>query len=100
VAVTASTSTHVATLSACKARFGTTGCADGGSLLPLAQGSIAFNTESFRGVKVTNVPVTPLVFSALGFPEVATTYSFVLDHPERPGVRTVVVGSAGEVSVQ
>lgn len=87
---------QVVSLSACPARYTSTGCATGTDFEPLVGARLAFDSDSFHGVKLTSPPTT-LVFDAAGVPEQVTTYVFLLDATSVPSVRKVIVTAAGEV---
>ncbi len=99
---------NVVQLKTCRAVYGGNGtCANNSAgtaetLTNLAQGSFNFGSTDTKGVTVTGPSEgIPLIFDAAGFPETSTTtYTYLVDHPKRPGNRTVVVTAAGEVRVQ
>lgn len=101
VQVNADTAAHTITLMACRSKFGADGlCVTAESLAIVPMGTIKLNDGAFAGVRLTSAPAPALVFGAAGFPEITTTYTFVVDQPERPGAFTVTVTAAGEVRVQ
>jgi Tfp pilus assembly protein FimT len=95
-------SSNTMKLQTCRAVYGGAAtCATGDSLTDLTGGSYTFGKGDFKGVNVTGpAEGTALVFGPSGFPETTGTYTFTVDHPERPGNRKVIVTTAGEVRVQ
>jgi prepilin-type N-terminal cleavage/methylation domain-containing protein len=94
-------------LQKCRARFGSSGCANdaGGVVLGLTDIRGALITFAGGGNEAAGISLTPpastLVFGADGLPEgSATSRSYTLSNPGANAVGVVVVTAAGDVRVQ
>jgi prepilin-type N-terminal cleavage/methylation domain-containing protein len=100
VRVDADTATGIVTLSSCKSTFGSSTCANGAPFTAVPSSTVQLNHDELIGVNLTAAPGSALTLAATGFPEVTGTYTYVVDEAGRPGSFSIVVSTAGEVTVQ
>lgn len=75
------------------------GCPAASNMQAVDGGGYTFGRGDFRSVVVTG-PAGTVIFAPDGLLETPALYTFTVDHPRRPGSRTVEVTGAGEVRVK